>query len=563
MKTHLKGFKLTSVFILIALASMVFGCTQEKYKESTDETLNITEFLRANEEEYSLFLEILEVTDYASFMNTYGTYTLFLPTNAAIEGFLGDVGAGSITDVPLEDLQELAKLHILSDVVTTVEFNDGKIATPSLQGQFLITGASNINGESSITINKDSRIITSNLEVGNGVIHVIDKALRVADKTLAETIDADPELSLFAEAVRETGWYDVLDQPVTYDQDSISSHVSVLAQTNAIFQEAGLNSIEDLKARYSHLDDPTNPEDSLNLFVAYRIIPELDYLADLAVKSVVLTKAPLEVISVKLASDSLLLNEETFNGIFEPGVQINREQSDITASNGVLHYVNDNFFIKKRFPAPVYFDVADQPEYRQLSAVFRKPGNYAELARSELSEVTWEGNEAFKMGYLAAATGDGAQLSQAWHGDVVELLRHRTGVINNLAFTTPVIIKGRYKIWVSYRQNARASSSVRVLFNGEALPRLINFTEYGNTELPERVLESQGYKRHLSVTTSRFNSRLAGIVEVPTTGRHTITLESLAYAGGQSWIDVIEFRPVDMDQLYPKFEAGGDGLIYE
>ena len=60
MKTHLKGFKLTSVFILIALASMVFGCTQEKYKESTDETLNITEFLRANEEEYSLFLEILE-----------------------------------------------------------------------------------------------------------------------------------------------------------------------------------------------------------------------------------------------------------------------------------------------------------------------------------------------------------------------------------------------------------------------------------------------------------------------------------------------------------------------
>jgi len=562
MKTLFRP-SLYTLTLLVVFTGLVLSCTEEKYKESTDETLNITEFLRANEEEYSLFLEILDVTDYASFMNTYGTYTLFLPTNDAVNQYLSDLGASNVADVPMEDLQELAKLHIIDEVFTTVQFNDGKIATPSLQGQFLITGAVNRDGQSNITVNKDARIISSNVEVGNGVIHVIDKALEVADQTLAETIDEDPSLSLFAELIRETGWYDTLDEPLTYDQDSISSHVSVLAQTNEVFQEAGFNTLNDLKERYSHLDDPTNPLDSLNLYVAYRIIPELDYLADLAVKSVVLTKAPLEVISVKLASDSLLLNEETFNGVLEPGVQINRSQSDVTASNGVLHYVNDNFFIKKRFPAPVYFDVADQPEFRQLSSVFRKPGNYADLSRSELSEVTWEGNAAFRLGYLAAATGDGAQLSQAWHGDVVELLRHRTGVINNLEFTTPVLIKGRYKVWVSYRQNGRASSSVRALFNGEALPRLINFTEYGNTDLPERVLESQGYKRHLNITTSRFNSRLAGIIEVPTTGRHTITLESLAYAGGPSWIDVIEFRPVDMDQLYPKMEAGGDGLIDE
>lgn len=562
MKTLFRP-SLYTLTLLVVFTGLVLSCTEEKYKEATDETLNITEFLRANEEEYSLFLEILDVTDYASFMNTYGTYTLFLPTNDAVNQYLSELGASNVADVPMEDLQELAKLHIIDEVFTTVQFNDGKIATPSLQGQFLITGAVNRDGQSNITVNKDARIISSNVEVGNGVIHVIDKALEVADQTLAETIDEDPSLSLFAELIRETGWYDTLDEPLTYDQDSISSHVSVLAQTNEVFQEAGFNTLNDLKERYSHLDDPTNPLDSLNLYVAYRIIPELDYLADLAVKSVVLTKAPLEVISVKLASDSLLLNEETFNGVFEPGVQINRSQSDVTASNGVLHYVNDNFFIKKRFPAPVYFDVADQPEFRQLSSVFRKPGNYADLSRSELSEVTWEGNAAFRLGYLAAATGDGAQLSQAWHGDVVELLRHRTGVINNLEFTTPVLIKGRYKVWVSYRQNGRASSSVRALFNGEALPRLINFTEYGNTDLPERVLESQGYKRHLNITTSRFNSRLAGIIEVPTTGRHTITLESLAYAGGPSWIDVIEFRPVDMDQLYPKMEAGGDGLIDE
>ena len=560
MKTLFRP-SLYTLTLLVVFTGLVLSCTEEKYKEATDETLNITEFLRANEAEYSLFLEILDVTDYASFMNTYGTYTLFLPTNDAVNQYLSELGASNVADVPMEDLQELAKLHIIDEVFTTVQFNDGKIATPSLQGQFLITGAVNRDGQSNITVNKEARIISSNVEVGNGVIHVIDKTLRVADKTLAETIDEDPELSLFAELIRETGWYDELDEPLTYDQDSISSHVSVLAQTDAVFQEAGFNTLEDLKARYSHLDDPTNPLDSLNLFVAYRIIPDLDYLADLASSQVVLTKAPLEVISVKLASDSLILNEETFNGIFEPGVQINRDRSDITASNGVLHYVAENFFIKKRLPSPVYFDVADQPEFRQLSSVFRKPGNEVALRKEELSEMDWGGNST--MTYKAAAIGDGAQLDMAWHGDLLLPLRHRTGNNNPITFTTPVIIKGRYKVWISYRQRGSTPTSVRGIFNGEALPRLVNFTEYGNTELPERVLESQGYKRHINITTSRFNCRLMGIIEVPTTGRHQFTLESLSYAGNPSWIDVIEFRPVDMDQLYPKFEAGGDGLIYE
>ena len=559
-----KVFNLTNLLRLaltVLVTIVVMNCTTQKYKESTDETLNITEFLRANDE-YSLFLEILEVTDYASFMNTYGTYTLFLPTNDAVTKLLNELGANSVSDVPLEDLQELAKLHILPETVTTTSFTDGKIASPSLQGQFIITGAAFIDGQSSITVNKEASIINSNIEVGNGIIHVLDKVLRVANKTLAESIDEDASLSLFAEALKATGWYDKLDEPVTYDADSISSHLTVLAQTNAVFQESGFNNLDDLKARYSHLGDPLNPEDSLNLFVAYRILPGLNYLADLAVTPALLTKAPLEVITVKLASDSLLINEVTFNGIFEKGVEINRNLSDITASNGVYHFMKDNFFIKKRFPAPVYFDLGDQPEIRQLSSIFRKPGNFVSLKKSELSEVDWPDDQSLT--YLAAAIGDGAYLDRAWHGDVIELLRFRNGFLDPITFTTPVIIKGKYKVWVSYRQNGRSSPAVEVSFNDVPFARRVNFTEYGNTDLPERVLESQGYKRHIEPFTNRFNCRLVGIVDVPTTGRHKLKFEAIQDSrNGQTWIDVVEFRPVDMDQLYPKFQSGGDGLIYE
>ncbi|MFI8379443.1 fasciclin domain-containing protein [Leeuwenhoekiella sp. NPDC079379] len=553
---------LLRLILVFVLASTVSNCTTEKFKESTDETLNITEFLKANPE-YSSFLEILEITDYASFMNTYGTYTLFLPDNDAVAALLSDMGVSSLSDIPLDDLQDLTKLHILEQTIKTTEFTDGKIATPSLQGQFLITGASNKNGASSITVNKTSSIISSNIEVGNGVIHVLDEVLRVADKTLAQTLDNDTSLTLFTEAVKATGWYDKLNLPLTYNADSIPSYLTVLAQTNKTFEDSGLNTLEDLKTRYSHLGDPLNPKDSLNLFVAYRILPGLNYLADLAVTPAVITKAPLEVITVKLALDTLLLNEETFNGILEKGTVIDRDKSDITASNGALHLVNDNFFIKKRLPAPVYFDVADQPEFRQLSSIFRTPGAPStSLKKEDLSLITWPDNNSLT--YVAAAIGGNSQLDRAWHGDVIELNRFRQGYLNPLNLTSPVIIKGQYKVWVSYRTNENSSAAAQVSIDGVPMPRLINFREYGNTDLPERVLESQGYKRHIEPSTNRFNCRLVGIVTIETTGTHSIEIKAIQDSrNGQTWIDVIEFRPIDMDQLYPKFEAGGDGLIFE
>lgn len=553
------------LFLTLAL----LNCSTDKIKELTDETLNITDYLKENND-YSMFLEMLEITNYASFMNTYGTYTVFLPTNDAVKKYLSDVGAASLKDVPVEDLKEIVKLHILDQEVVTTSFTDGKISTPSQQGQFLITGATNVDGVSSVTVNKTARIVASNVEVGNGVIHVIDKVLRVANKTLAQTIEEDKSLSLFTEALKATGWYEKLNKPlskatvttttggVTTTTNILLGHLSVLAQTDEVFKAAGFNSLDDLKAKYSHLKDPMNPADSLNLFVSYRIIPKLQYLADLAVSQSLETEAPLEVISVKLATGTILLNEETFNGVLEKGVSVNRASSDVTTSNGVVHAVDANFFIKKRVPTPVFFDLGDQPEFRKLSAVFRKPGNRATLAKSLFTEVTWDGTDALT--YDCSAKGSSAQLDRGWKGDIIEIFRFRNNNTQNIAFKTPVIIKGRYKVWVSYRYKATKNPTVRAYFNGTALPRLINFQEQGTNSINERVLESQGYKSHISPFTNRFNTRLCGIVDVLTTGRHTISFESLTGASDTAWMDVVEFRPVDMDQLYPRLQAGGEGF---
>lgn len=566
--------RFTSVFIIL----LVFhSCTEQKIKEGTDKTPNITEYLRENPD-YSMFLEILDLTNYASFMNTYGTYTLFLPTNDAVKQYLVDLGVSSLKEVPIEDLQDIVKIHIIDKTIPTTAFTDGKIASPTLYGQFLITGATNINGVSSTTVNKTSNIIVSNIPAGNGIIHAIDKILRVADKTMATSIEADKNLSLFTEVLKATGWYEKLNQPLVYDENKVGNFLTVLAQSNEVFSKAGFNTLDDLKQRYSHLQDPTNPADSLNLFVQYHVLPNLNYLSDFAKTPVFETKAPLEVISSKLDKQAILLNHDIFNGVQEEGSAMIRPISDVTCSNGSLHYVDTHFTIKKRNPMPVYFDLCDQPEFAANVANYRKPGGVKfQLGGAQMSLVTWDGNQTTGYGMAWVPS------SINYNGDWFEVFRFRdgSGGVQNVTWTTPVIIKGRYKVWISYRQNGNASPATKVFFNDVQTSRLLNMREYANpitgtSSLSDRALESQGYKRYIyPYTTDRVYSRLVGIVEVATTGKHKIRMNSgLASNGnGNCYIDMIEFRPVDMDQLWPKFKAGyktgvpdaidknGDGLI--
>lgn len=158
------------------------------------------------------------------------------------------------------------------------------------------------------------------------------------------------------------------------------------------------------------------------------------------------------------------------------------------------------------------------------------------------------------------AKGSSSYQDRAWKGDIIEIFRFRNNNTQNIAFKTPVIIKGKYKVWVSYRWKSTKNPTVRAYFDGVALPRLINFQEQGVNNIDERVLESQGYKSHISPFTNRFNTRLCGVIDVQTTGRHTITFESLSNPGDTAWMDTVEFRPIDMDQLYPRFQSGGEGF---
>ncbi len=558
MKKLLKAKSLQTMVLLILLTLVgLQACKKENFSQTTDESVNITGYLEEDLANYSEFLKILKLTGVSSYLGAYGTYTLFTPTNDAIKNYLSDIGKSSLEDVNVETLKDLVRLHLIEDTISTTAFTDGKIAVATMLGQYLTTGAQNEGGVTKITINKISRIVKSNIRVGNGIIHAIDRVLIPSTRTLAEEIEANSSLTIFAEALKATGWDAKLNKPLTF-VDSVGSYVSVLAETDAVYRENGINSFADLKAKYSHTGDPANPSDSLNLYIAYRVLPGLKYMADIVSATSHVTSAPLEVITVKLSKDTILFNEETFGGVLEKGVVADRVNSDVTTKNGVLHFVKGDFFIKSRMPTPVYWDVADQPEIRQLPGIFRQPGKGENFVAGKIKDIALGGAATNIVSYAVTNTGSTAG---SYFSDYLDIYI-RTAVVPWVEFKTPVVIKGKYKVWISFRAMGSKGNVCSATIDGVPLSRTVNFGEYRNTTLSPAELEAQGYKNNLTFSTSNWNCRFLGIIDIQTTDRHIFRLDALSNSNVHSLIDMIQFIPVDMDQLNPKFGPNGE-VVYQ
>jgi hypothetical protein len=275
--------------------------------------------------------------------------------------------------------------------------------------------------------------------------------------------------------------------------------------------------------------------------------------------------APQEIITIKLKQDSVLINEDEFLGILEKGSPVNRNLSDNTSANGVYHLMEKDIYIKVRYPVRTYWDVCDQPELRKMAGIFRKPGQKVALEPGQLADVTWEGSDPVTY-----------ECHSDWWQDYLVYrdcfrLYLRTAKIPSLTFKTPTIVKGKYKLWICIRNSTDGADQNRrpkfvVYFNGEPLPTIINSGYQIPASMTDEELELIGFKRYNyhpadSVTLTDFHGRfvgqLAGSIDVPNTGQHTITFEVINNGDKDFWIDMIQFIPFEEDQLWPRIDNEG------
>ncbi|GAO29443.1 fasciclin domain-containing protein [Geofilum rubicundum] len=490
---------------------------------------------------------------------------------------MSEIGAASVDDVPVADLKELVRYHVIKDTISTLEFVDGRMNSTNMFGHYITTGTFYEDNEAVIKFNKYAELTEQDIRMANGIVHRVSSVIRPEMESAAEALENDGSYTIFVEALKQTGWYDTL--MVTEGPHT------VFAVPDLVYAEEGFSSfeelLEDIAPETTNLTDTLN---EMNRYVTYHILDHnIRYITDLLNDRVGLSRTFNEVLTFRMEGTRVLVNDDIFAGIHEPGFEIDRPVSDRTVLNGVIHEMKEDFRIKERFPFAVYWDVAEQLEIMKMPGVFRRPGTVS-LANGQLENITWygENNEIF---YTAGLSG-----AEGWHvyDDRINV-NLRPEVIQWVEFKTPILVAGEYKMWVCTR-NVYGDNNRKAIyyayFNDEIMPNIINNRRTLNNTTPEEQLEMEGFKLYgwnpndLGVTrevdgeirnitqlnymhnsgASRMTGQLAGVIKVETTGSHRVKFVGITGTNG-AWFDMIHFIPVEEDQLWPRVNTKTGELV--
>ena len=256
MKTKIYNKILTgAISLLLPLSSFLFTSCSE---DDSDAPLNFYSsvrltaagFIEADDAQFSDFKAILERGNYLSMLKTYGHYTVFVPTNDAIQLFLKENGYASIDAIPKEKCDTLARTHIIHDKAYFTTDMGGEIPPKNMNDDGItMTSDSDVvnNNALLIFVNKNSRIIQKDDSVTNGVVHVIDHVITASNQFLPALMEENPNLSIFCQALRLTGIADSLtkysDETYTVDPDSAIDVKALRCPTERPMTERPRNSV--------------------------------------------------------------------------------------------------------------------------------------------------------------------------------------------------------------------------------------------------------------------------------------------------------------------------------
>lgn len=318
-------------------------------------------------EELSLLEEAIHKAGLDDDLGEEGPFTLFAPTNSAIEelfDLLGD-SFNSFDDfdnfLEIQVLQQILLYHVVPDAITSTDLAPGPVATlldnetleilPSAD-TFVIGDASEI----------DANLIEEDIAASNGFVHIIDKILipqEVQDfldslspddpmsgiPNIKEFVEDSEELAFLKDALEITGLLETLGEDGPY---------TVFVPTNetitmlfALFG-GSLSSLEDFDLDFEI--------DLLRKVLSYHVVPGVVSSSDLAAGE----------LSTLLPGDSITIGTE--NGSFflqdALGLNVDLLLTDIPAGNGIIHTV-DRILV----PQTVIDEVASEVENTLMDVV--------------------------------------------------------------------------------------------------------------------------------------------------------------------------------------------------
>ena len=252
---------------------------------------------------FTIFSQLLDDTGTAGLLSTYGYYTLFAPTDEAMEAYFtrNGISYASLTD---EEKSEMVFNHVVKSLgvsYTSDYFEEGSLPEPTMSDNY-ITVSYDVDALGSgltVYLNKNVPVIEKDVEVHNGVVHVVGNVIVPATDFITDVLEQNEttSFSLFAQALRATGFYRAIE-PIR-DESYVAPYpdgeltrgeskfqvptvkrygFTVFAEPDEVFANAGITTIEEL-ASYAETyygtenrGDYTSENNALHKFVAYHIL---------------------------------------------------------------------------------------------------------------------------------------------------------------------------------------------------------------------------------------------------------------------------------------------------
>lgn len=483
-------------------------------------TITAYDYIVENDSLYSKFLAILEAGGLDKTMSAYNPngngYTLFLPTNEAIDHFIAENDQYSTFEQLLADkvyVSAMARFHVVNQGIITNDFPFGALPELNLSGQYLTIGFEMTADSSFYKINNVAPVTIGNIEVSNGWIHVVSKALEPVTYTTYQWLKQQPEFSIFTAAVETTGFQEVLSRIIVRDTVSLNP-VTLFVEPDSIYHKHKIFNIEDLIQLISPSNaDYTEDYNALYNYVGYHILNNSLFLSDFEERQ---TNYPtfgdnpvnisglnidLEVYSkdsiITLTKDTLVNRYTTFYYDF----------SNILTQSGTIHLINRLMVPRRAGRATLNFEFFEEQLFNQYR---EKGGEFIVEDPELLTNITWTGGND-KLVFVKSEDESNA----AWNRDYLIM----EGDFS-ITYRVPPIVQGDYSLRIRAHAFSIDNALVEVYFDGVKIGGLIDLTRGGNASNPY----------------VEFN---LGTVSLVAYESHTITVQSLI-PGYFNW-DVVRF----------------------
>lgn len=220
MKNSILKFQL----ILVALATVtIFASCNKDESPAPMQSMNIAE-TASSDSRFTILTEALTKAGLVDALQGTGPFTVFAPTNDAFNALFADLGVSGIADLSAETLKPILLNHVINGKVMAADVTTGYAATLNNTAPNQTNVMVYINTSNGVMVD-GSKVIVTDVEASNGVIHAIDKVILPA--SVVNHAIYNPNFSILVQAVVKANLVDALSAAGPY---------TIFAPTNAAFE---------------------------------------------------------------------------------------------------------------------------------------------------------------------------------------------------------------------------------------------------------------------------------------------------------------------------------------